>query len=401
MNPQQILALLGVNAVLLPIRRGTKRPTRKGWQKITFTDTQTAAYQAVLTKAPAIGVSLGDVSAHLCTIDCDDGGFLDEMLALNPLLRTSLRTSAKRGGNLWLILTDPLPKTFKLTRDGEAMGEFRSTGSQTVIAGDHPEGMRYRITVEAPPARLAYAEIAWPSWMAEGARFNSSQCSQSSQSPPQSQCSPSLHTLHNIGERSDAAEASRKAMDANPPLKRLYKRFVLDKRPPARQGRRNTDLIDLVTFLHGATGRDRALELAKAFWELNQDIFTDSLEQHMHEAEAHLDAREATWRNSLSDGERALAEQLRQPLRESFRICRDLAKRDNAECPRGKFFLSMGDLADRISLRTVEAQRIFHVLEGLGCLEIATKGTRHAKGARGIATRYLWKLDLPKSSGIA
>jgi len=390
MSPAQILALLGVNAVLLPIRRNSKCPSRKAWQKITFTETQIHAYQAALTRAPAIGVTLGEPSEGLCTIDCDEDEFLAEMLALNPGLHGTLRTSAKRGGNIWFVLPHPPPKSRKLVREGVPVGEFRSTGSQTIISGDHPEGARYRLIVSAPPVRVPFAHIVWPAWLGDASFTNSSQYSPFSPSSLESPSSPSLNTLYNIRERCDAVEAARKVMDADPALKRLYRRFVVEKRSLPRQGRRNSDLVELVTFLHAATGRKRALELASAFWELNQDIFTDSLEQHMHEAEAQLNAREATWQSALTPEERVLADQFHQPLREAFRICRDLAGLDTPESPRGKFFLSMGDLADRISLRAVEAQRIIHVLEGLGCLQVVTKGTKHSKEGPGIATRYRW-----------
>jgi len=390
MSPDEILALLGVNAVLLPIRKGTKAPTRPGWQTITFSDTLKGTYRAALAKAPAVGVSLGIASEGLCSLDCDDEDFLEEMLALNPQLRPTLRTTAKRGGNLWFVLTDHPPKSRKLKRVGNPVGEFRSTGSQTVIAGLHPEGMRYRPIVKAAPIRLAYGDIIWPTGFADGALSNSSQSPPSSlESPPSS----SLHTLHNISARLKASEQARKTLEENPGLCRLYRRFI-EKRPLPRQGNRNTDLVTMITFLFRAVGRKQALALAKTFHSVNQDIFIDPLEQHMHEAEEHLSACELTWKCELSDYERELADQLPRAHCEAFRICRDLAALDSAESARGKLFLSMGDLADRLSLRAPEAQRILRVLEAVGCIEIETKGTRHSKGARGIATRYIWKLAL-------
>ena len=111
MNPNEILSLLGVPAVLLPIRKGTKAPTRSKWQKLTFASTQTPAYQRSLSNAFAIGVSLGEASQNLCSIDFDDDNALETFLALNPLLKSTLRTRGQRGANLWIIIEGPLPRS--------------------------------------------------------------------------------------------------------------------------------------------------------------------------------------------------------------------------------------------------------------------------------------------------
>ena len=43
-DPQAILQALGREAVLLPIREGTKATMVKGWREKTFEDTQTSSY---------------------------------------------------------------------------------------------------------------------------------------------------------------------------------------------------------------------------------------------------------------------------------------------------------------------------------------------------------------------
>jgi len=399
MDPNEILERLAVDAVLLPIKSGTKQPTGKAWQQRTFSETSRPAYVERLRKAPAIGVLLGGASQGLCSIDFDCDLFLIDFLNRNPAFLETLRTKGQRGGNLWLIVEGELPKSRKLTASGKPVGEWRANGNQTIIAGIHPEGGTYQRTKDAPPLRVRFEEIDWPALdcreFSSPSSSNLSQSSPFSPSSPGSPYSPSLHSLHNIAARLKASEQARRELEGNRGLYHLYRQFI-EKRPLPRQGSRNTDLVSMITFLSRAVGKERALALARAFHSVNQDIFTDPLEQHMHEAEAHLAACEETWRGELSEYERQVADQLPRGHCEAFRICRDLADLDVPASPRGKLFISMGDLANRLSLHAPEAQRILRVLESLGCLEIETKGTRHAKGVRGAATRYRWKLDLPK-----
>jgi hypothetical protein len=47
-EPQSILQALGREAVLLPIREGSKATMVKGWPDKTFEDTQTSSYQNLL-----------------------------------------------------------------------------------------------------------------------------------------------------------------------------------------------------------------------------------------------------------------------------------------------------------------------------------------------------------------
>ena len=163
MNPNEILSLLGVPAVLLPIRKGTKAPTRSKWQKLTFASTQTPAYQRSLSNAFAIGVSLGEASQNLCSIDFDDDSALETFLALNPLLKSTLRTRGQRGANLWIIIEGPLPRS-QMMKNGEssAIGEWRANGCHTIITGRHKDGGNYETLVKAPPQTLGFLNISWP-----------------------------------------------------------------------------------------------------------------------------------------------------------------------------------------------------------------------------------------------
>jgi hypothetical protein len=386
-NPAEILMRLGVNAVLLPIKRRTKYPNRKEWQMLSYADTQTEKYQRSLKNAPAIGVLLGSASGGLCSIDFDDDDFLNRFSEMNPELSGTLTTKARRGGNLWMVLEDHPPPTRNLVFQGKKVGEFRSDKSQTIIAGMHPDGFTYRRLVDAPPLRIPYSEIRWPEGT-EGFPPSASNSSQSSES------SPSLHTLnplHNIGERIKAREEEERKLAGNSSLARLYRLFIAKRFTP-RDGSRNQDLVAMVTFLFRAVSRKQALALARAFHQTNQDIFPDPLEQHMYEAEFHYTACDRGWRSGLSAPEAHAVESLPENHVEAFRICCDLAAHESEECPAGQFYLSCNDLADRLGLHPPQAQRIFSVFESLGWLRVVEKGTRHRKGQPGRATRYRWVL---------
>lgn len=390
-TPQELLSLLRVNAVLLPIKKETKQPTRRGWQKIEYSETLKPTYQTSLTNAAAIGVSLGTPSGNLCSIDFDDQSALDEFLDLNPRLSGTLRTTAKRGANLWIVLNDSPPTTRKLKRNGEPIGEWRSTGSHTIITGQHPEGFAYRRAVDLPPLRLAYSEIVWPKEWATSPPYHLSQLSQSSPIFQSSQSSPSLNPLHDIRGKIEASEKARDDLNSNESLKRLYCQFV-EKRFTPRQGARNSDLIDLITFNFRAVGYNQLLALARAFYEVNQDVFTDPLDQHMREAQSHQATCERKWHADLLPVERAIVATLPPRQLEAFRICRDLSLLDAHESPVGFFYLSCPNLGDRLALDVKQAHRILQQFRSSGIIEATEEGIRHAKGIRGKATRYRWNL---------
>ena len=153
-----ILDLTGP-VVLLNIPNKKKSPISMGWPQLTLSH-MTEEYLSTLREN--IGVLLGAVSGGLYSIDCDDDERFQEMLGLNPFLHDTLQSHAKRGGNFWIRVVGYVPKSgnFK-TQEGEAIGEWRGDGRQTVIYGTHPEGMQYR-TNGIPVATVEFAKIQWP-----------------------------------------------------------------------------------------------------------------------------------------------------------------------------------------------------------------------------------------------
>jgi phage/plasmid-associated DNA primase len=163
-NVQRLKRLLGNDVVLLPLPLGSKRPdpSSTGWQKTTIDNTLTAEYQARL-EAGNIAVLMGDPSNGVCSIDIDVDEHVQPFIDINPMLGGTLRSKGRRGCNIWVRMIDDYPRASALkTHDGAAWGEWRSTGNQTVIHGKHPDGMDYRLEVEARPIRIHFADIVWP-----------------------------------------------------------------------------------------------------------------------------------------------------------------------------------------------------------------------------------------------
>ena len=162
-DPRAILQALGREAVLLPIREGTKATMVKGWPEKTFEDTQTSSYQNLLEGASAIAVSLGAPSGGLCSIDFDCEEAMRLFLRVNPFLEETLRTKGRRGANLWITITGNIPPLTHLKdASGNNIGEWRSNPGYTIISGKHPTGIEYQTLVDAPPLEIPFEEIKWP-----------------------------------------------------------------------------------------------------------------------------------------------------------------------------------------------------------------------------------------------
>ena len=156
-----ILELLGP-AVLLDVIKGGKNPKADKWQKITIED-MTPHYLRGLYGN--IGVSLGKASNGLNTIDCDNEETFKTLLELNPRFAETLQSHGNRGGNFWLRIEGDYPPTSNYYRQPKSkenrLGEWRSTGGQTIIHGQHPCGVDYRHN-NKQPITLKFADIVWP-----------------------------------------------------------------------------------------------------------------------------------------------------------------------------------------------------------------------------------------------
>jgi len=399
--------LLGDDAVLLPLAVGRKTPIVKAWQKLTFAETRTPAYQAQL-RVGNVGVSLGEPSNGLCSIDCDSDETLAKFLDLNPKLKETLITSAKRGGNVWVKITGQYPslRTFK------DFGEWRSTGGQTVVWGIHPDGPRYRFVNEAPVVKTSFENIKWPNGISfERKKQNQlpktdSSVSSVSESTFYIPTSTSYTTtsLHNSSfddvisrvEKFTEVSAREERWMHDPKNERiapLYRDLVL-RSAEADTGQRNAAVVAMGKRLSYAVAPSVALELLIAFYEINAPLFKDSAEQHRREVEAMLINVETTYLTELSADERQLYEKLPERLRPPFRICRDLAMRQDIRTRPGEFFMSADNFGRRLGLTCTEGHRILKRFVKFGVLGIVTLGKRRVEGQQATATLYRWRFPL-------
>lgn len=320
LTPEEILDLLQVDAVLIPIKKvekgekGTKASAVRKWSTLEFKNTQVETYQRRLAAAPAIAVCLGSQSEGICSIDFDDDSALDEFIAINPDLKTSLTTAGKRGCNIWVKVRGEYPRTKKLKRGDDPIGEWRSSGGYTIISGLHPDGVTYKVLVDAPPLSINFGEINWPVTWTSPEVITPSPLSPLSQYSVFSEFSKTsessiYQSKKSLIERDREARNAREKLAKDGKLSKLYDRYISRVFTP-KQGSRNKSLVDMVTFLFHAVGRTRLIELVTAFHQTNYDIFLDSLSDHMNEATAHIEALEADFLTKLSPSELAIVQQL-------------------------------------------------------------------------------------------
>jgi hypothetical protein len=111
-----------------------------------------------------VAVLLGHASGGLCTFDFDDDQNAKVFLAANPAFDTTLMTTGQRGRNLWFFIDGDFPDSFDVRNDqGGNIVEFRADGRLTIIHGTHPCGYSYRLLKKAPPIRITWSDIGWPS----------------------------------------------------------------------------------------------------------------------------------------------------------------------------------------------------------------------------------------------
>jgi len=160
-------------AVLLPIRPGSKAPASSGWQRLQYEETQTNEHLSQLEQSfrnSAIGVQLGN---GIFAIDVDSDELADQFIEVNPRLRNTLRTRGARGCQFWLKIEGEHPESSKIKLNSQDIGEWRSRGNQSVIYGKHPDGPRYQILTRAKPVTIKFDDIEWPTdWKANFIQSN-------------------------------------------------------------------------------------------------------------------------------------------------------------------------------------------------------------------------------------
>lgn len=141
--------------------RGKKGCAGVDFTKVTPADMQDPRYLYKLSQGN-IGVVQGQASGGIASIDIDCDGDDEEFLALNPDLQKTLRSRGARGCNIWFYPQGNVPRSCKLKRNGQAWGEWRYTGCQTIIAGLHQNGHPYTLLCPQPAIDYSFEKITFP-----------------------------------------------------------------------------------------------------------------------------------------------------------------------------------------------------------------------------------------------
>jgi len=352
-----------------------------------------------------IGVAQGKVSNGLCSIDLDNDDEVDGFLALNPKVATTLRTKGKRGCNVWFRDTGESHRTKKIkTNDGGNWGEFRASGSQTIIYGRHPTGCDYTFVVEAPPVEISLSEIVWPQHVVDpflnlktthspnpsSVFCDSVSCvSMSYVSVPLCDRTKANEILAYIQATNQKREALKRRFSQ---LAELYEKFI-EPKFEAAAGHRNGFIVEAAPFIFRVVCVPLALQLLEFFYEMHRHLFEDTLEDHRYEAKKMLESVAATYRESLSEIERKIYTVLPGIEQDAFRILRDLALRSDPRCGPFEFFMSCKQLGDRLQIDRQSAYRLLLRFEyEYELIKCVTKGKPWTPGEKPEASVYRWLL---------
>jgi hypothetical protein len=153
--------LLERGIVPVPLLFREKKPAIPEWQKLTRQDVE-ARREELFGKSCNIGVLLGTPSGGLIDIDLD----CDEAIRAAPLLLPPTGMvwgRPSQGGRThygYRVDTPPQKSsTSYCDLEGHRLLEVRSTGGQTLLWGEYPEGEEVGGSPLGEPARLAWREL--------------------------------------------------------------------------------------------------------------------------------------------------------------------------------------------------------------------------------------------------
>jgi hypothetical protein len=336
---------------------------------------------------------------------------MDVFLKGNPKLQSSLISRGARGANAWAQMVGPYPGITKI----RGFGEFRSTGSLTVIAGPHKSGVQYTLINAAPPVRLRYDEIIWPPGTpapAASLQAHRHDAGSSTGAIPPGGSSPNLDTeslrpapldtslLHNSATIAGKLRQENQFRTTNPVLHHLGN-SLLSSLLPLQEGSRNIVLTqEVAPRLFTACSLRAAMTILEHLVGLNElggYPPSDAREKLAHALSAMLDKYPGLLRND----EREIYLSLDKVERCAFRICRALAACETPAHPPPKFFLSSGELSGRLLLgSSMEAWRLLKKFQRYQFITVLTPGLRRALGQAGRAAEYSWNLSLAPPVGI-
>ncbi len=414
--PQKIevlKALLG-NAVFVQCNngKGGKGPIIKGWQTLTLKQMTEAHLRQCECPDYRIGVVFGINSGGLVGLDCDDDIFADEMFRLNPWLLGTLTTTCNRGRTFWLRITDRWPRNAFLYLNGIKVGEWRADGNQSVLAGQDTETKNWRRFVcRAPAMAIPFSVLVWPKRLECGGEnirhpwppvplpeamlpdVSAVPLTVSTSKDVEQGCRTKLRSTSSCSTSTRSTSEGEREQKQ----KRLYRSLV--GHLPATEGTRNAMLNQSVNYLIHAISEPLVIKfLLRHFDEKGKPGgWSDTRDEHEKSVRNLVAGCVRDYPEKLSEEQRTIYLSLRDETeRTTFRICRDLAKRDDPErgCPQGLFLLAYGELAARLDVGTGLAEKVLkhRFRDELKIVAVVTPGTRRSKDTPGLATRWRWLL---------
>jgi hypothetical protein len=168
----------------------------------------------------------------------------------------------------------------------------------------------------------------------------------------------------------------------------LWREFIYERYEPDFN-KRNEVLVNFIKYAHARMSRRSAMILARQIHSHWGILCRADISTHIHCAESLWAGCENTFKSHLTRLELNRYMRLRtDELRDTFRICRDLAIRRKGGT--GRFFLSTRNLGLRLGFEHTRAWRNIRKLKDREIIKEVRQGTQ---GANGSATEFKWMLS--------
>ncbi|MCB1064280.1 MAG: bifunctional DNA primase/polymerase [Verrucomicrobiae bacterium] len=154
----------GFETVFVPVPRGEKGPTLKGWPDLTRHQMEERNFHYQL-EAGNIAILTGPNSGNLISIDLDGDEAAEKFRTSNAeLCKQTIRTRGARGCNYWFRIRGEYPIGPSPFHDtsGKPIGELRAGRCVTVVDGIHPDGPTYA-REGSRVISCGFEDIEWPS----------------------------------------------------------------------------------------------------------------------------------------------------------------------------------------------------------------------------------------------
>lgn len=211
---------------------------------------------------------------------------------------------------------------------------------------------------------------------------------------PISECSISHPYVAALAANAAVRSEAERRKEALPrALETIYSRYLAHRK--VERGMRNSFLTKAIPALYPVVAPSVLRELLMLHYDLHAGVWSTRREAHEAEIESMLKRWEVKYANGLHPGARIHYESLAdERQRSAFRICQDLAARGG-----GGFFMSFGELAQRLGIQCEQARRLMIGLVADKILCKSANGCHWAPGKRPKASVWKWLLCLHEDAG--